>query len=93
MGLREYIPNYDRPDVRQRVDELFSREMLGAVIVGKFVGDYTAIKTTSLLGTDIGYITGIILTITVFIYWDRIEKRAREEKEKLSPAQTKIDEY
>lgn len=93
MNLRSLLPYSERPDIRERVDELFSREMLGAVIVGKFVGDYTAIKTTDLLGTDIGYTLGIITTISLFIYWERLETKAKQTREELSPAQSTLSDW
>jgi hypothetical protein len=89
-AIMERLPFSNRPDVRQRVDQLFSREMLGAVLVGKFVGDYAAIKTTSLFGVDGGYILGIVTTVTLFVYWERVAQRAKEESQKLNTAQTQI---
>ena len=93
MGLLERIPYYNKPEIRKRADELFSRQMLGAVLVGKFVGDYAAILTTHSLGVHVGYIVGIIGTIGLFIYWDKVARKAKQKKEQLSNDQTQIDEY
>ena len=87
------IPYSDNYAIRQRADELFSRQMLGAVLVGKFVGDYAAIKTTSLLGTDIGYVLGIILTIALFIYWEQLNQKAKQKKDEYTGTQKQISDY
>lgn len=92
MGLADYIP-YSTPDVREQVDRLFSRKMLGAVLVGKFVGDYTAILSTRLLGTDLGYITGILLAVSIFIYWERIERSIEQTTNELSEEQQTWSDY
>jgi len=91
--LIERIPYSHDYEIRNRVDELFSREMLGAVLVGKFVGDYTAITATDLLGTDIGYILGILLTITLFVYWEHIEQQAKAKKDKISNSQSQLSDF
>ena len=92
-SILENLPYSDRPDVRQQIEQLFSREMLGAVLVGKFVGDYAAILSVGTLGTHIGYITGITVTIALFIYWERVQQKAQQQKDKLNPAQKKIKDY
>lgn len=93
MWLIDRLPLSDSPDVRERVEELFSRKMLGAVLVGKFVGDYAALKTVQFLGVDLGYVLGIVLTIAFFVYWDRIERKAKQASDELRPAQTKVSDF
>lgn len=93
MQITDLLPASELPDVRQRAEELFSREMLGAVLVGKFVGDYAAILATGLLGVHVGYPLGIVATIGAFVYWDRLQRRAQEEASKLSQAQARLDDY
>lgn len=88
----EVMPYSDLPSVRERIDELFSRQMLGAVLVGKFVGDYAAVITTDLLGIHLGYILGGGLTIALFIYWDQVAAKAKEQEEKIT-GQTQVSEY
>lgn len=92
-SILEKLPYSDRPDVREQIEQLFSREILGAVLVGKFVGDYAAIISVRTLGTHIGYISGILLTILLFIYWERVQQKASQQKDKLNPAQKKIKDY
>jgi len=93
MDILEKLPHSDVPEVRRRIEELFSRQMLGAVLIGKFVGDYAAILTTNAFGIHIGYSLGIVLTISLFIYWEKVQRRAQKEASKLSGAQKQIDDY
>lgn len=91
--IKDILPFSNYPDVRERIDELFSRKMLGAVLVGKFVGDYTALKTVEYLGTDLGYLIGITVTIGLFVYWDRVERKIQQKKDELNPAQTQMGDF
>lgn len=63
----------------RRVDNLFSRKMLGSVLVGKFIGDYAALTMENTFGMHVGYILGIILTVLLFIYWERIERNIEDK--------------
>lgn len=92
MSLTEVLPYSDLPSIRERIDELFSRQMLGAVLVGKFVGDYAALLTTGFLGDHIGYILGGVGTIALFIYWDQVASKAKEAEDKIT-GQTRIGDY
>lgn len=80
-------------EVRQQLDRLFSRKMLGSVLVGKFIGDYVAILTTDFLGTHPGYIFGIVLSISIFVYWDYIERKAQEIEDEVIEKQSSLDDY
>lgn len=93
MSIIDKLPYSYNPQIRERVDQLFSREMLGAVLIGKFVGDYAAILTTRFLGVDLGYIVGIVLTISLFIYWEKVAQKAKQKKDEISNAQTQIKDY
>jgi low temperature requirement protein LtrA len=93
MSIKDKLPYSYNPQVRQRIEELFSRELLGAVLVGKFVGDYAAIKTTQVFGTDLGYLIGITVTISLFIYWEKVAQKAKQKKDEMSKAQTQIGDF
>lgn len=93
MELLKNIPYYNKPEIRKRADELFSRQMLGAVLVGKFVGDYAAMLATNILGVHVGYSVGIITTVGLFIYWEKVARKAKQKKDELSNAQSQLDEY
>lgn len=94
MKVKSVIPYYSDMKVREQIDELFSREMLGAVIVGKFVGDFSAVAMidvfTFLLGNAyigqyVGYLVGIITSIFLFVYWHILEMHKKEVEEKVKP--------
>ena len=103
MSWSSLLPTMGDAKVRRQIDKLFSREVLGAVIVGKFAGDTAALLITDLFqvivstvnlpvyaGTYMGNVFGIIATVILFIYWDIIEKRAQEQKEKVQEKKEKM---
>lgn len=73
--MKDLIPFVGDRKSRERVDEVFSRRVLGSIILGKFTGDYLAIQATRLLGVDVGYLFGIAVAFTFFVYWDSIEAK------------------
>jgi hypothetical protein len=93
MVSLDWLPYSDRPSVRAQAERLFSRKMLGSVLVGKFIGDYAAILTVRALGTHIGYVVGIVVAIGVFVYWEILAKRAEAAATGISEAQRTVDEY
>lgn len=92
MSVTDILPYSDLPSIRERIDELFSRQMLGAVLVGKFVGDYSALLTVEALGVHIGYIGGAVVTIALFVYWDQVAAKAKQKEEEIT-GQKKIGDY
>lgn len=92
MALADYLPYVDA-NVREQINRLFSRKMLGSVLVGKFVGDYTALWFTRVLGADVGYSFGIVLAIAIFIYWERLERRIEQAANEISESQKQLEEY
>lgn len=91
-GYKSLIPYYGDRSVRKQIDNLFSRQVLGAVIVGKFFGDYSAIWARRLLGVDGGYITGMVLSVAIFIYWEKLDSIGQEGKKKAGEAKEKAKE-
>lgn len=67
---------------RQRLDEIFSRKMLGAVFVGgsaskileTMLGMIASDPTSRLVGWGLSFLFFAVL----FIYWERIERTAEE---------------
>lgn len=92
MGITDHLP-FNSPEVRENVERLFSRKMLGSVLVGKFFGDYIALVTTGVLGVHLGYLSGITLSIAVFIYWERLERAAQSAQNEMSQAQTSLNDF
>lgn len=94
MSWKSLIPYWGDRKVREQMDKLFSREVLGSVLAGKFIGDYCAILMTQSLGVHLGYGLGIIATVVIFVYWEKMENKATETKNKsgVTP-QTHLDDW
>lgn len=95
MPIKSLIPYYGDSRVREQIDKMFSREVLGAVLVGKFIGDYAAIVSTTFLGEHLGYTLGILISVALFIYWHKVARAAQEAKDNvgLPEGQSSIDEF
>lgn len=98
MSLADYLPYSSDYTVRKQIDQLFSRKMLGAVLVGKFAGDLSAVIMTGFLGTYIGLGVGLVITISLFIYWERVERATQKAKEKAeqkarAEGQTTVEQF
>lgn len=93
VGILDRLPYTDDYSVRNRIDELFSRKMLGAVLVGKFVGDFAAVLSTDVLGQYLGLLTGAVATITLFVYWDKVSAKAQETATEMNPSQSRISDF
>ena len=81
--IKSLIPYYGDRTVRKQIDKIFSRQMLGSVLLGKFLGDYTAILATRYLGKDVGYGVGFVLIFIFFVYWEQISEKAEETAEQV----------
>lgn len=92
MAITDFLSIED-PEVRESLDRLFSRKVLGSVVVGKFLGDYLAILTTGALGVHLGYGLGITISILVFVFWERVERAAQTAQNKASQSQTSISDF
>lgn len=57
-----------------QLDRVVSAQILGMFLLGKFTGDYAAIKATSMLGPETGYITGILFSLAFVLFWPSIER-------------------
>lgn len=90
--VKNLIPYYGDYKVRKQIDQIFSRQMLGAVLLGKFVGDYAAILATRYLGTDLGYAFGAVCIFVFFVYWEKISARAKESAEQVKEGAEKAKE-
>ena len=90
--VKSLIPYYGDYKVRKQIDEIFSRQMLGAVLLGKFVGDYAAILATRFLGTDLGYGFGAVCIFVFFVYWEKISARAKDSAESVKEGAEKAKE-
>lgn len=73
---------------QDRLDEIFSRQMLGSVFVG---GAASKIFETGLklIAPDpnarfIGWVASFVFFVVLFIYWEKLERTAGEATEAIS---------
>lgn len=66
MGLLEAIGD--------RADRLLGTVLLG-VFLGKFIGDYAALKLTAAFGTEVGYLLGIGFSVVAYLVYPPLERR------------------
>jgi len=94
--MKELLPWVGDKRAADAWDEVFSRDTLGAVVLGgatgKFVEYVVALAVLLVLGPDasalwetVGYLaawgTAIPVGIYIFVYWHRIESAAEEAVE------------
>lgn len=98
--MRDLLPWVGDKRASRAWDEVFSRDTLGAVVLGgatgKFVEYIVALAVLLVLGPDasplwetVGYLaawgTAIPVGIWIFVYWHRIEEEAEEFVEDATP--------
>jgi len=86
--MRRFIPYLGDTKASKAWDELFSRDVLGAVLVGSASGKVVE-KALNLWfdGTFellIAWSVAVFVGIAVFVYWHRIEDAAEEAKDAAS---------
>lgn len=78
MGWRDLIPYAGSTTTRQRLDHVFSRQMLGSVLLGAAAGKI--VEKTLLLALDstlallAGWTGAFAVFLVAFVYWDRLER-------------------
>jgi len=65
----------------EQFGEIFSRKMLGSILVGKFIGDGLGQFLHTLLGANLGDLVGVIISVAIFTFWHRISKWAKDVEE------------
>lgn len=90
--MKELIPYVGNEKTANRIDEIFSRKMLGSVLVGSTAGKIVEKIIELFTGTTItelfGWIVAFTFAVMLFIWWEEVEstatKTASEAKEKVS---------
>lgn len=86
--------------IRKQLDRLFSRKMLGSVLIGSSLGkiiEWTlTINLSGAYAMRRGWIAVFIGSVTIFLIWELLERRVDdytdEQLEKLDDLHSKIDE-
>lgn len=88
MRMRDLLPGGDRK-TREAIEEVFSRDVLGAVVLGtaagKTVESIIRIWVEGASATNIGYLLAWLVAfhigVAVFVYWHEITEAAKEAAE------------
>jgi len=80
--MRDLIPGLGSRSTRKRLDEVFSRGMLGSVLVGAAAGKVVE-KALILVFADtlallFGWSVAFVVFVGLFVYWDDLENRAKD---------------
>ena len=88
--MRRFIPFVGDTRARDAVDEIFSRDVLGAILFGAAIGkviekglNLIADGTATLL---VGWSFAAIVFFGVFVFWHRIEEAASDTKDNVEEA-------
>lgn len=79
--MKELLPFLGDTKTRKRLDEVFSRGMLGSVLVGASAGKVVE-KGLNLAFSDtlallFGWTVAFVVFVALFVYWDDLENRAK----------------
>lgn len=95
--IGRFVRKYTNPEVRKRLDEVFSRRMLGSVFVG---GAFSKIIESSIevyfgassVCRPVMWLTIFSSSTIVFVWWEHLTRRASEAAEKASETADKASE-
>lgn len=78
--LLHYLPFVGEPVVRRRLNEIFSRQLLGAVFVGaaaaKIIEKLIDLAYADTLGQLFAWSVTFVLAVSLFVWWERVERAA-----------------
>lgn len=81
MDLGTFIPSR-RPSPRQRINEIFSRDVLGSVLVGlaggKIVEQAVVLAAPGRPRRLVAWAVAFGLFVVLFAYWEHVERRVQE---------------
>lgn len=90
--MKELLPFKGGKTARDRIDEIFSRKMLGSVIVGSsfFKVIENSLKLFNIGGSEfsnliLSYSIVFVISVVLFAYWDEIERAYKEKQEEREP--------
>lgn len=91
--LARLIRRYTSPEVRNRIDEVFSRRMLGSVLVGgafsKIIESCIGVYfNTASQWRPVAWAVVFVLATTAFVWWDHLAEKATEAAESATEAAT-----
>jgi hypothetical protein len=99
--LTRLVRKYTSPEVRDRIDEVFSRRMLGSVLVGGAFTEIIKVATDAMLHETAWWeifvwVAIFITSLFIFVWWERLahgaSEAAAEAAEKASEAASEAAE-
>lgn len=90
------LPYIGKRSARQRLNEIFSRQMLGSVLVGatasKIVEKLIILSTGTVVAELAAWTIAFLIAIFVFVYWERLEYAAKAASDEGQGAVDKVKE-
>lgn len=81
--MKELLPFLGDTKTRKRLDEVFSRGMLGSVLVGAAAGKVVEkglnLAVDGTLALLFGWTFAFVVFVGLFVYWDELENGAKEK--------------
>lgn len=79
--MMDVVPGFEKTP-RERLDEIFSRQMLGSVLVGAAASKIIE-KLLQLLSTDTfallaAWTVAFCTFVVLFVYWEHVERTVQE---------------
>ena len=62
-----------REEDKRKLSVLFDYKVLGAVFLGRFVGDLAVLLVYPALGKVYGAVLGLFLTVVFVLFWEEVE--------------------
>lgn len=76
----------------KQLDRVLSAQILGMFLLGKFTGDYAAMKFTATLGTETGYVAGILFSLAFVLFYPSIERTYKRWQKSLWGSRSRSEE-
>lgn len=84
--MKDLVPFLGNTKTRRRLDEVFSRGMLGSVLVGASAGKVVEQALNLFLGGPLallfGWLAAFVVFVGLFVYWDDLERKAKDAADK-----------
>lgn len=88
--MKRFIPFVGDDPAARAWDRLFSRDVLGAVVVGSGVGKVVEKCLNLYFDTTVGLLYGwsiaVVFGVLIFVYWHKIEAATDEAADKVEDA-------
>jgi len=86
--MKDFVPLLGKRSTREAVDDVFSRDVLGSILLGLAVGKTVEHTVKYVVGAEafplfarffVAYGVTSVVFLVVFVYWEHIEGAAKEK--------------